>query len=90
MKMKVKKQARKSQPKGVAAGRVEGPPTPGPKHKLLNAFIGKWMTEGHTIASKGAPAVKILASNVYEWAPGGFFARHRAYGRIGDAGVGGI
>jgi hypothetical protein len=27
---------------------------------------------------------------VYEWAPGGFFIVHSAYGRIGDFGVGGI
>jgi hypothetical protein len=27
---------------------------------------------------------------VYEWAPGGFFVVHSAYGRIGDASVGGV
>lgn len=76
--------------KGVAAGRVGKPSAPGPEHKVLDAFIGKWMTEGHTVASPGAPAMKILASDVYEWAPGGFFVIHTAYGRIGDVGVGGV
>jgi hypothetical protein len=27
---------------------------------------------------------------VYEWAPGGFFVVHPAYGRIGDIAVGGV
>jgi len=27
---------------------------------------------------------------VYEWAPGGFFVLHSAYGRLGDIGVGGV
>jgi hypothetical protein len=47
------------------------------------------MSESHTVASPGAPAARILASDVYEWAPGGFFVVHPAYGRIGDAEVGG-
>jgi hypothetical protein len=54
------------------------------------ALIGRWITEGHTVASPGAPAVKIQASDIYEWAPGGFFVVHPAYGRIGDAEVGGV
>src|SRR5260370_36613418 len=62
---------------------------PGPEHKLLEVFIGKWMNEGQTIAGASAPAVKILTSDVYEWMPGGFFVLHTAYGRIGNMGVGG-
>jgi Protein of unknown function (DUF1579) len=65
------------------------PPKPGPEHKLLDVFIGKWITEGQTIASAGAPPVKILASDVYEWMPGGFFVLHTAYGRIDSMDVGG-
>jgi hypothetical protein len=34
--------------------------------------------------------VPITTSDVYEWAPGGFFLLHSAYGRIGDFDVGGI
>lgn len=62
---------------------------PGPEHKRLEVFIGKWMNEGQTIASTSAPAVKILTSDVYEWMPGGFFVLHTAYGRIGNMDVGG-
>jgi Protein of unknown function (DUF1579) len=75
---------------GVASARVADQPAQGPQHKALNAFIGKWLTVGQTVASEGAPSATILASDVYEWAPGGFFVVHSAYGRIGDAGVGGI
>ena len=31
-----------------------------------------------------------MASDVYEWAPGGFFVIHPAYGRIGAVDVGGV
>ena len=62
---------------------------PGPEHKRLEVFIGKWMNEGQTTAGASAPAVKILTSDVYEWMPGGFFVLHTAYGRIGNMGVGG-
>ena len=65
------------------------PPKPGPEHRLLDVFIGKWINEGHTKASAGAPAVKILTSDVYEWMPGGFFVLHTAYGRVGNLDVGG-
>lgn len=61
----------------------------GPEHQRLEVFIGKWINEGHTIATADAPAVPILTSDVYEWMPGGFFVLHTAYGRIGNADVGG-
>ena len=74
---------------GVAVGRVDRPVEPGPEHRLLGIFIGKWINEGQTIASGDIPAVKILTSDVYEWMPGRFFVLHTAYGRIGNADVGG-
>jgi Protein of unknown function (DUF1579) len=61
-----------------------------PEHDLLNSLIGRWITEGETTAAAGTPAVKIQASDIYEWVAGGFFVVHTAYGRIGDVGVGGI
>lgn len=79
-----------STPTGVAAGRVDRAPTPGPEHERLNTIIGRWITEGHTINADGTPGVKIVASDVYEWLPGGFFVVHPAYGRIGDVGAGGL
>jgi Protein of unknown function (DUF1579) len=61
-----------------------------PEHDLLSSLIGKWITEGETTPADGAQAVKIQASDIYEWVAGGFFVVHTAYGRVGDADVGGI
>ncbi len=63
---------------------------PGPAHKRLDIFIGKWINEGEVVASANEPPTRILTSDVYEWMPGGFFVLHTAYGRIGDVGVGGV
>jgi hypothetical protein len=56
----------------------------------LDVFIGRWLTEGETIGGYEGPALQILASDVYEWAPGGRFVMHPAYGRIGQVRVGGL
>lgn len=60
------------------------------RHEALGVLIGRWINEGHTVGTAQAPPVEILTSDVYEWAPGGFFVVHSAYGRIGDASVGGV
>jgi hypothetical protein len=56
----------------------------------LSVFIGRWLTEGETVAEAGVPAASIVASDIYQWAPGGRFVMHPAYGRIGSMGVGGL
>src|SRR5690349_14331803 len=48
------------------------------------------MTEGETILADGAPSLRIQASDIYKWVAGRFFVVHTAYGRVGDADVGGI
>ena len=63
---------------------------PGSEHELLDVFIGKWIINGHTIPGSDGNAVKIYASDIYEWAPGGFFIVHSAYGKIGFQDVGGV
>ena len=63
---------------------------PGPEHRRLEAFIGKWINEGETIATPDAPAARILTSDVCESVPGGFFVFHTAYGRLGDLDLGGV
>ncbi len=83
----------------VAAG-VESAARPVPvrdaRHKALDVLIGKWINEGHTVAAaetlkaRGVPSLPILTSDVYEWAPGGFFVVHSAYGKIGENSVGGV
>jgi hypothetical protein len=77
----------------VAAG-VESTARPVPvrdaRHEALDVLIGKWINEGRTVASAEVPSLPILTSDVYEWAPGGFFVVHSAYGRIGESSVGGV
>jgi hypothetical protein len=60
------------------------------RHQALAVLIGKWINEGHTIQTAEIPSVPILTSDVYEWAPGGFFVVHSAFGKIGDTSVGGV
>jgi hypothetical protein len=61
-----------------------------PEHELMSSLVGKWITTGETIPIDGGAALKIRASDVYEWVAGRFFLVHTAYGSIGDSGVGGI
>jgi Protein of unknown function (DUF1579) len=61
-----------------------------PELQPLTVFIGRWLTEGETIAEPGGAAAAIVASDVYEWAPGARFVMHPAYGRIGSMSVGGL
>jgi hypothetical protein len=60
------------------------------RHQALEVLIGKWINEGRTIGAAGVPSVAILTSDVYEWAPGGFFILHSAFGKIGETAVGGV
>ena len=65
-----------SVPTGVALGRVDrGGARPALSMQRLNAIIGRWINEGHTINPDGTPRVKILASDVYEWGPGWLLRR---------------
>jgi hypothetical protein len=74
---------------GVATGQVANAPVRPSELDLLNALIGRWLTEGSTEPAE-ADAVPIFASDVYEWLPGRHFVLHTAYGRIGEIGVGGV
>jgi hypothetical protein len=78
----------------VRPGRVEYTSRTAPvrddRHQALAVLIGKWINEGHTAGTAEIPPVPILTRDVYEWAPGGFFVVHSAFGKIGDTAVGGI
>ena len=76
-------------PTGVSVGRV-GDSHRAPELDRLEVFIGRWMTEGETVADADGASARIVASDVYQWLPGGHFIMHPAYGRIGSAGVGGL
>jgi hypothetical protein len=77
----------------VAAG-VQDTARPVPvrdaRHMALDVLIGKWINEGRTVPTAEVPSLPIVTSDVYEWAPGGFFVVHSAYGRIGENSVGGV
>ncbi len=77
----------------VAAGvenTVRTAPVRDGRHQALAVLIGKWINEGRTIGTAEIPPVPILTSDVYEWAPGGFFVVHSAFGKIGETSVGGV
>jgi hypothetical protein len=65
-------------------------PVPGEPQRMLDVFIGRWLNEGETSPEPGTSPVEIVTSDVYEWAPGGFFVIHTAYGRIGENEVGAV
>ena len=60
------------------------PPEPTPEHRLLDAFVGTWRTEGRMEAGPLGPAAAIRGTDRYEWLPGGFFLVHRVDVRMGD------
>ena len=77
----------------VAAGMEQtnrSAPVRDARHRALDVLIGSWINEGQTVNAAQVPSAAILTSDVYEWAPGGFFVVHSAYGKIGDASVGGV
>jgi hypothetical protein len=75
---------------GVSTGRVPEQRERPPELEQLDVFIGRWVTEGETVAELEAPVMPIVASDMYQWLPGGYFVMHPAYGRIGTTGVGGV
>ncbi len=74
----------------ISAGRIGKLLVRGKEQDALNPLIGNWITTGSTVTDLETPAKNIVASDVYAWAPGGFFVVHSAYGRIGETAAGGI
>lgn len=60
------------------------------RHQALEVLIGRWVNEGQTVKTAQVRPAAIVTSDVYQWAPGGFFVVHSAYGKIGDTSVGGV
>jgi hypothetical protein len=60
------------------------PGKPGPEHRRLDVFVGKWKMEGRQYESPFGPAAKLTAVETYEWLPGGFFLVHHFEGRMDD------
>jgi Protein of unknown function (DUF1579) len=58
------------------------PPKPGPEHKKLEYFLGKWKTEGEVKANPYMPAGKSVSTQTYTLGPGGFFVESLSEGQI--------
>lgn len=57
---------------------------PDTAQQRLAALIGRWRTEGWTIATASSPAVQIDATDTYEWLPGRFSILHKVDARVGE------
>ncbi len=63
-----------------------GLPKPGPEHKRLAYFEGKWTSEGEQKANPFGPAGKFSSNDACEWVLDGFFLRCTSEGKdpLGD------
>ena len=57
---------------------------PGTQHRLLDAFVGTWRTEGVIRAGEHGPAAAFTATDRYEWMAGGFFLIHHVAAQMGE------
>ena len=57
---------------------------PDPEVRRLGAIVGRWRSEGHVV---GTLQVPVTGTDVYEWAPGGFFLVHHVDVTVGDRSV---
>ena len=59
------------------------PPKPGPEHKKLEYFVGKWTVESEIKANEFVPAGTTVATEADTLGPGGFYVESRAEGLLG-------
>ena len=58
------------------------PPKPGPEHKKLEYFVGKWTVESEIKANKYMPAGKGVSTETCTLGPGGFYVECRNEGQL--------
>ena len=58
-------------------------PKPGPEHKKLEYFVGKWTVESEIKANEFMPAGKTVGTETATLGPGGFYVESRAEGQFG-------
>ena len=56
----------------VVAGQAPPAPKPGPEHKRLGYFVGKWTGEGEAKPGPMGPGGKITSTDTCTWFEGGF------------------
>jgi hypothetical protein len=59
------------------------PPKPGPEHKKLEYFVGKWTVEGEIRANQFVPAGKNVSTETATLGPGAFYVESRNEGPSG-------
>jgi len=59
------------------------PPKPGPEHKKVEYFVGKWTGESEIKANAYVPAGKTVGTETATLGPGGFYVESRAEGQLG-------
>ncbi len=59
-----------------------GPPQPGPEHKRLGYFLGKWDSTGEMKAGPWGPAGPVTFTETCEWLAGGFSLVCRSEGTM--------
>ena len=67
---------------GVQAAAAQGAPKPGPEHKRLGYFVGKWNVEGELKPGPMGPGGKFTSSDTCEWFEGGFAVVCRSEGKM--------
>lgn len=65
----------------MANNQNPGMPTPDPKLKALDRFVGKWRMSGHYV---GSDEENIKGEVEYRWLPGGFFMEQHIVLQFGD------
>ena len=63
-------------PMALGAQSTASAPKPGPEHRRLEVFVGKWNVDGQAQASPYGPAGKLTSVDTWTWMPGGFFMTH--------------
>lgn len=58
------------------------PPKPGPEHKKLEYFLGKWTVESEIKANEFVGAGKTVGTETCTLGPGGFYVECRAEGQL--------
>jgi hypothetical protein len=58
------------------------PPKPGPEHKKLEYFLGKWTVEGEIKANEFVRAGKTVQTETNTLGPGGFYVESRSEGQL--------
>jgi hypothetical protein len=70
-----------------AAAQSQQAPQPGPEHKRLGYFVGKWNAEGEVKPGPMGPGGKMTSSDTCEWFEGGFsvICRYEGSGPTGPS-----